>query len=157
MNPHIVQQPNRISDETLQLFRQVLEDDLKAYATKISNEQNIDINALFELIPVVLSEPIMNKINTKYRDTSILHYKKELNKFSLSDLKEIAKSNELKISGSRLDLIDRISEKLDLKDYSQEELDKAKSFKSKPIKNRKKGSPIKDLDSTPNHYISDSD
>jgi hypothetical protein len=152
-----IQPANKISEETLLLFRKVLEDDLKSYAIKISNEQNIDINALLELIPIILSEPIIDKINLGYRDTSKMRYKKELNLYSLTDLKEIAKTNELKISGNRADLLERISEKLGLVEYSNEELDKAKSFKSMPLKQKKKPSPEKNRDSTLSHYISDSD
>jgi hypothetical protein len=152
-----IQQPNKISTETLQLFKKVLEDDLKTYAIKISNEQNININELLELIPVVLSQSIMDKINTRYRDTSGMRYKKELNRFTLIDLKEIAKENNIKTSGNRNELIDCISEKLGLVEHTNAELEKAKSYKSKPIKNKKKISPEKSLDSTPSHYISDSD
>ena len=149
--------PNKISTETLQLFKKVLEDDLKTYATKISNEQNININELLELIPDILSKPIMDKINIRYLDTSSMRYKKELNRFSLIDLKEIAKNNNVKSSGNRNELINNISDKLCLTDHTIEELEKAKSFKSKPIKIKKKNSPEKNLDSTPTHYISDSD
>ena len=133
-----LQSPNKISDETLQLFKQVLEDDLQKYAKKISIEQNININVLLELIPSVLSEQVLYRINQKYRDTSYLNYKKELNKYSLNDLKEIAKDNNIKITGTRIELIERISEKLQLKEYSSEELEKAKSFKNKPLCSRKK-------------------
>jgi hypothetical protein len=152
-----IQPPNKISDETLQLFKKILEDDLKRYAIKISNEQNIDINALLELIPIILDEPIIDKINLGYRDTSKMRYKRELNRFSLSDLKEIARTNELKISGNRTDLLERISQKIGLVEYSNEELDKAKSFKSMPLKQKRKASPEKSLESNPSHYISDSD
>ena len=149
--------PNKLSTETLELFKKVLEDDLKTYATKISNEQNININELLELIPDILSKPIMDKINIRYLDTSSMSYKKELNRFSLIDLKEIAKNNNVKTSGNRTELINNISDKLCLTDHTIEELEKAKSFKSKPLKNKKKNSPEKNLDSTPAHYISDSD
>jgi hypothetical protein len=152
-----IEQPNKISTETLQLFRKVLEDDLKTYAIKISNEQNININELLEFIPGILSKPVLDKINARYHDTSGMKYKKELNRFSLNDLKEIAKKNNVKITGTRNDLINNISEKIGLTDHTHEELEIAKSFKSKPIKNKKKLSPEKSLDTTPSHYISDSD
>ena len=152
-----IQPPNKISDETILLFKQVLEDDLQKYAKKISIEQNININVLLELIPSVLSEPVLDRINQKYRDTSYLNYKKELNKYSLNDLKEIAKDNSIKITGTRIELMERISEKLQLKEYSSEELEKAKSFKSKPLCSRKKKTVSNSLESESNHYISDSD
>jgi hypothetical protein len=152
-----IEQPNKISIETLQLFRKVLEDDLKTYAIKISNEQNINVNELLEFIPGILSKPVLDKINTRYRDTSGMKYKKELNRFSLNDLKEIARENNVKITGTRTDLINNISEKIGLVDHTDQELEKAKSYKSKPLKNKKKLSPDKTLDATPSHYISDSD
>jgi len=152
-----IQTPNKISSELLQLFKKVLEDDLKTYATKISNEQNININELFDLIPGILSKPIIDKINLKYLDTSAMTYKKELNRFSLLDLKEIAKINNIKTSGNRNDLINNISSKIGLNEHTIEELEKMKSFKSKPIKTKKKNSPEKNQDSTLAHYISDSD
>jgi len=152
-----IQSANKISTETLQLFKKVLEDDLKTYANKISIEQNININELLELIPGILSKPIMDKINLRYLDTSNMKYKKELHRFSVLDLKEIAKTNNVKTSGNRNDLINNISEKIGLIDHTIEELEQSKSFKSKPIKIKKKNSPDKNLDSTPSHYISDSD
>ena len=152
-----VQPPNKISDETLQLFKEVLDEDLKKYAKKISIEQNININVLLELIPNVLSEPMVDKINQKYRDTSHLNYKKELNKYSLTDLKEIAKDNNTTTTGTRSELMERLSLKLQLRDYSNEELEKSKSFKSKPLCSRKKKTNSNTIESESNHYISDSD
>ena len=46
-----IQPANKISEETLLLFRKVLEDDLKSYAIKISNEQNIDIKNIPNPMP----------------------------------------------------------------------------------------------------------
>lgn len=151
--------PNKIADETLLLFKQVIEDDLRKYAQEIVLEQpNVRLNDLLDLIPQVLETPIMDKINSKYRDTSGMKYKKELNKFSLGDLKEIAKAHDLKISGTRSELMTRISEKISLRDYTVEDISLAKSYQSKSGGSIPKKKKIKDEKSiTPTNYISDSD
>ena len=114
---HQLGAPNKISDDTLLLFKQVIEDDLRKFAQEIVYENpNLRINDLIELIPQVLDTPIIDKINSKYRDTSLMKYKKELNKFSLIDLKEIARSNDLKITGTRSELMSRIFENFSLLD-----------------------------------------
>jgi hypothetical protein len=101
---------------------------------------------------------MLDKINCKYRDVSDLKYKKELNKFALNDLKEIASANCLTTSGTRTELMHRISEKLCLREYTNDELSKAKSFQSSSsiIKKKKKNEKISKNDPNPN-YISDSD
>ena len=154
--------PNKISDDTLLLFKQVIEDDLRKFAQEIVYENpSMRINDLIGLIPQVLDTPIIDKINSKYRDTSLMKYKKELNKFSLIDLKEIARSNDLKMSGTRSELMARISEKIELRDYTVEDLNLAKSFMSActtmgEIKPTKKKSKEKSVSMSAN-YISDSD
>ncbi len=154
---HQLGAPNKISDDTLLLFKQVIEDDLRKFAQEIVYENpNLRINDLIGLIPQVLDTPIIDKINSKYRDTSLMKFKKELNKFSLIDLKEIARSNDLKITGTRSELMSRISEKFSLRDYTVEDLNLAKSFmsdESKPKKKKSKEKPAKIL----TNYISDSD
>lgn len=153
--------PNKISDDTLLLFKQVIEDDLRKFAQEIVYENpSMRINDLIGLIPQVLDTPIIDKINSKYRDTSLMKYKKELNKFSLMDLKEIARLNDLKMSGTRSELMSRISEKIELRDYTVADLNSAKSFMSASttgeIKPKKKKSKEKSVSNSTN-YISDSD
>jgi hypothetical protein len=154
--------PNKISDDTLLLFKQVIEDDLRKFAQEIVYENpSMRINDLIGLIPQVLETPLIEKINSKYRDTSLMKYKKELNKFSLMDLKEIARSNDLKMSGTRSELMARISEKFELRDYTVEDLNLAKSFigsaSASHTKPKNKKSKEKSVVSTPANYISDSD
>lgn len=151
------QSPNKISDETLELFKTVLENDLRNYGIQLAREKGLDENSVLSLIPGILEIPILQKINERYLDTSNMKYRKELNKYSVADLKEICRQKELKITGNREELIERISENIGLRDPSNEELEKSKSFKSKPLKMRKKTRGNVDLDETPNHYVSDSD
>jgi hypothetical protein len=159
---HQLGPPNKISDDALLLFKQVIEDDLRKFAQEIVYENpSMRINDLIGLIPQVLDTPIIDKINSKYRDTSLMKYKKELNKFSLMDLKEIARSNDLKISGTRNELMARISEKIELRDYTVADLNSAKSFMSSTtmgeIKPKKKKSKEKSVSISAANYISDSD
>jgi len=151
--------PNKIADETLLLFKQVIEDDLRKYAQEIVLEQpNVRLSDLLDLIPQVLDTPIMDKINSKYRDTSLMKYKKELNKFSLVDLKAIAKTHDLNVSGTRSELMTRISEKISLRDYTAEDIHLAKSFQSKSgVPKKKKTKDEKEKSITSTNYISDSD
>ncbi len=153
--------PNKISDDTLLLFKQVIEDDLRKFAQEIVYENpSMRINDLIGLIPQVLETPLIDKINSKYRDTSLMKYKKELNKFSLIDLKEIARTNDLKISGTRAELMERISEKFALRDYTVEDLNLAKSFigsASASHKPKNKKSKEKSVSTISTNYISDSD
>ena len=151
------QSPNKISDDTLELFKTVLENDLRNYGIQLAREKGLDENSVLSLIPGILEIPILQKINERYLDTSNMKYRKELNKYSVADLKEICRQKELKITGNREELIERISENIGLRDPSNEELEKSKSFKSKPLKMRKKTRGNVDLDETPNHYVSDSD
>ena len=151
--------PNKISDDILLLFKQVIEDDLRKFAQEIVFDQpNIRLSDLLELIPQVLDTPIIDKINSKYLDTNHMKYKKELNKFSLHDLKEIAKTKNLTISGTKVELMTRIAEKLSLRDYTMEDLTAAKSYQTKmslggvfPKKKKSKEKPVS------TNYISDSD
>ena len=160
---HQLGPPNKISDDTLLLFKQVIEDDLRKFAQEIVYENpSMRINDLIGLIPQVLDTPVIDKINSKYRDTSLMKYKKELNKFSLMDLKEIARSNDLKMSGTRNELMARISEKIELRDYTVADLNSAKSFMSASttmgeIKPKKKKSKEKSVSISAANYISDSD
>jgi hypothetical protein len=155
---HQLGPPNKISDDALLLFKQVIEDDLRKFAQEIVYENpSMRINDLIGLIPQVLDTPIIDKINSKYRDTSLMKYKKELNKFSLMDLKEIARSNDLKMSGTRNELMARISEKIELRDYTVADLNSAKSFMSNEIKPKKKKSKEKSVSISAANYISDSD
>jgi len=151
--------PNKISDETMLLFKQVIEDDLRKFAQEIVYENpTMRINDLIALIPQVLETPLIDKINSKYRDTSLMKYKKELNKFSLMDLKEIARSNNLKISGTRNELMARISEKIELRDYTVADLQLAKSFMNASITvDKMKPKNKKSKEQATTNYISDSD
>jgi len=151
--------PNKISDETMLLFKQVIEDDLRKFAQEIVYENpTMRINDLIALIPQVLETPLIDKINSKYRDTSLMKYKKELNKFSLMDLKEIARSNNLKMSGTRNELMARISEKIELRDYTVADLQLAKSFmNASTTVDKMKPKNKKSKEQATTNYISDSD
>ena len=153
----ITQAPNKISDETLLLFKKVLENDIKTYGIQLARERGIDETAVLELIPNILEMPILDKINAQYLDTTNMKFVKELNKFNVADLKEICRQKELKTTGNREELIVRIADHLGLREPTTAELDKSKSFKSKPLKNRKKVRGNVDLGETPNHYVSDSE
>ena len=152
--------PNKISDETLDLFKKVLENDLRVYGQQLAKERGLDEKVVFDLIPGILATPISDKINNEYLDTKQFKYSKELNRYNCTDLKEICRRNDLKGTGTRDELIQRISAHLGLAEHSNEDLEKSKSFKSKPLKSRKKvrgNVSGLSIDATPNHYVSDSD
>ena len=132
----------RFAPETLDLFRNVLEADLTNYANQISRERSIPLDDILKLIPRVLETPLVDKLGDQYRDTSRIVYKKDLDKFTIPDLKEIAKKNSVKTSGTKQELVDRIADHLELKDISQDDIKKSKSFISKQSNPRKKKSPV---------------
>jgi len=145
-----------IPPETLELFKKIVENDLISYANEISKTQNISLDNILPIIPKIMEKPMLTKISDKYRDTSSLTFKKELNRYTVHDLKVIASKNQLTISGNKSELIDKISIKIGLKDITDTELKKSKSYISLD-KNRqnikKKKSPI----NISNNIIEDSD
>lgn len=154
---NLVQAPNKVSNETLELFRKVIYDDLYKLAEKVALERAVSIDELKPLIDRVLEQPIQDKLDKRFRDLSGMRYRKDLNRFTLLDLREISREKGLKTSGSREELIDRIASHIGLRDFSEEQLLEAKSFQSKPLKSRKKLKGNLDLSETPNHYVSDSE
>jgi len=129
--------------ETLELFKKVVESDLLEYAKKISIDRNIPIDQITPYINKILEKPIADKLNLEYRNINRIIYKKDLDRFTLLDLSEIAKSQSLKSSGNKLELVNRITKHLNLKDITDDELKRSKSFTSKPLKIKKKESPTK--------------
>ena len=124
----------------VELFKKVIEDDLKALAIKISRERDIPIDALLPYISIILKTPMIERIHEKHLDISNIKYKTELQRYTLKDLREIAKNNHITISGTRAELIERISEKCGIRDFTLDEISSAKSFigniatKSRPRK-----------------------
>lgn len=149
--------PNKISNDTLDLFRQVLVKDLTKFAEELCKERSINIDELKPLIDKVLETSIQEKIDKSYLATDNLQFKKELNRYNSANLREICRINGLKISGSRSDLIDRIAEHLSLKDFNQIEEDQSKSFKNRAPKTVKRIQGNTNLVVVPNHFVSDSD
>lgn len=126
-----------LPNETLELFRKILENELKIYANEIHKTHNIPLENILSLIPKIMDEPMIEKISNKYRDTSKLEYKQELNKYTLYDLKHIASVNCVPVSGTKSQLVDKISVKIGLKEFSNTEISESKSFISKSIKRKK--------------------
>ena len=124
----------------VELFKKVIEDDLKAFAIKISSERDIPIDTLLPYISIILKTPMIERIHEKHLDISYIKYKTQLQRYTLKDLREIAKNNHIPISGTRVELIERISDKCGIRDFTSDEILKAKSFigntatKSRPRK-----------------------
>lgn len=112
----------------VELFKKVIEDDLKALAIKISRERDIPIDTLLPYISTILKTPMIERIHEKHLDISNIKYKKELQRYTLKDLREISKNNNIVISGTRAELIERISEKCGIRDFTSDEISNAKSF-----------------------------
>ena len=125
----------------VELFKKVIEDDLKSLAIKISRERDIPIDTLLPYISTILKTPMIERIHEKHLDISNIKYKKELQRYTLKDLREIAKNNHIVISGTRAELIERISEKCGIRDFTYDEISNAKSFigntcKSRPLRKK---------------------
>jgi len=129
-----------LPNEVLDLFKKTLENELTKYANEIHKSHNIPLDGILSLIPNIMNEPLIDKISNKYRDTSKLQYKQELNKYTIYDLKQIASINSVPTAGTKSQLVEKISVKIGLKDFTNKELNQCKSFISKSIK-RKKISP----------------
>jgi len=149
--------PNKVSPDTLELFANVLRGDLTIFAQTVAEERGISLDDIMPLIDRVLAKPIEDKINETYLSTETIQFKKELNRFNSLNLREICRKNSLKITGSREEMINRISEHLNLKEFTQQEESCAKSFRSRSLKNRKKVRANVNLAETPTHFVSDSD
>jgi hypothetical protein len=148
--------PKRVSDETLMLFKKVIESELKQFAEKISKTNDICLEDILKFIPEVLEMPIEDKILNQYRDISNIKYKSELERFSLEDLREINKLLNLNSLGNRNQLIDRISIYKNLSNITEEELLKSKSYISKSRKTSRKKK-VKSSDDEMSNIVSDSD
>jgi hypothetical protein len=148
--------PKRVPDETLILFKKVIESELKLFAEKISKTNDICLEDILKFIPEVLETPIEDKIIEQYRDISKFKYKSELDRFSLEDLRQISKLLNLSILGNRMELINRIAIYKNLSNITEDELLKSKSYISKTKKkvSRKK---TKSSDDEGSNIVSDSD
>lgn len=145
-----------IPPETLDLFKKIVENDLISYANEISKIHNISLDNILPIIPKIMEQPMLSKITDTYRDTSSLIFKKDLNRFTIHDLKVIASKNQLTVSGNKSELIDKISIKIGLRDITDTELKNSKSYISLEKNrsyNKKKKSPI----NISNNIIEDSD
>ena len=142
------------SGDQLALFRQIIEKDLTDYAKVLSNTHNLPLEDIVAVIPKIMEKPVHTKILSSFHDTTGMVYRSELNKYTLADLREICKHHNLKISGKRSELVDRIAASINLKEHSQEDIAQNKSFISKPFKQHKRKSATK---KKPSNIISDSD
>jgi hypothetical protein len=138
----------------LELFKKVIEDDLKSLAIKISRERDIPIDTLLPYISIILKTPMIERIHEKHLDISSIKYKTELQRYTLKDLREITKKNNLYVSGTRAELIERISEKFGIRDFTPDEISKAKSFIGNTGKSRPRK---KTIDTVVSNLIDDSD
>jgi hypothetical protein len=145
-----------IPPETLELFKKIVENDLISYANEISKTQNISLDNILPIIPKIMEQPMLSKISDKYRDTSSLIFKKDLNRFTINDLKVIASKNQLAISGNKSELIDKISLKIGLRDITDTELKNSKSYISLD-KNKQHIKKKKSPSNISNNFIEDSD
>jgi hypothetical protein len=150
-------QPNQainFTGDQLTLFRQIIERDLTEYAKVLSDTHKLPLEDIVAVIPKIMEKPVHTKILSSFHDTTGMIYRSELNKYTLADLREICKHHNLKISGKRSELVDRISASINLKEHSQEDIAMNKSFVSKPFKQHKRKSATK---KKPTHIINDSD
>ena len=127
--------PKRVPDETLILFKKVIESELKLFAEKISKNNDICLEDILKFIPEVLETPIEDKIIDQYRDISKFKYKSELDRFTLDDLREISKLLNLSLIGNRTELINRIAIYKNLSNITEDELLKSKSYISIALNN----------------------
>jgi hypothetical protein len=148
--------PKKVSDETLVIFKKVIESELKQFAEKISKSNDICLEDILKFIPEVLDTPIEDKIIEQYRDISKFKYKSELDRFSLEDLREINKLLNLNSMGNRSQLIERIAIYKNLSNITEEELLKSKSYISK-TKKRVSKKKKKSSDDEVSNIVSDSD
>ena len=146
----------KVSDETIILFKKVIESELKQFAEKISKTNDICLEDILKFIPEVLDTPIEDKIIEQYRDISKFKYKSELDRFSLEDLREINKLLNLNSMGNRFQLIERIAIYKNLSNITEEELLKSKSYISK-TKKRVSKKKKKSSDDEGSNIVSDSD
>lgn len=147
----------RVPDETLLLFKKVIETELKQFAERISKMNNdICLEDILKFIPEVLETPIEEKIIEQYRDISRFKYKSELDRFSIDDLREINRSLNLSCVGNKIELIERIAVDKNLLNITDEEILKSKSYISK-TKKRTSKKKTKSSDEEDINQVSDSD
>jgi len=125
---HNIEIITNMNTPIVELFKKIIEDDLKTLAIKISRERDIPIDSLLPYISIILKTPMIERIHEKHLDISNIKYKTELQRYTLKDLREIAKNNDIPISGTRVELIERISEKCGMRDFTPDEISKVKSF-----------------------------
>ena len=145
----------KLPEDTIDIFRKILENDLIAYATEISRTHNILLEDILPLIPNIMCQPMQSKIQEKYRDTSNLEYRRDLNRFTIQDLKFIATKNQLTTSGNKSELIEKISIKIGLRDITLADIKMSKSFISTNIKKKKPNKSSNEV--IINNIIDDSD
>ena len=146
-----------LPSETIDMFNKIVENDLITYANEISKTMNISIDAILPLISKVMAQPMVSKISEKYRDTGGFEYKKDLNRFTIQDLKYIAAKNQLTTSGNKSELIEKISIKIGLRDITVNDLKKSKSFISSSIGSKNKKNSKSEAEVIVNNIIEDSD
>jgi hypothetical protein len=145
----------KLPEDTIDIFRKILENDLIAYATEISKTHNILLEDILPLISNIMGQPMQSKIQEKYRDTSNLEYRRDLNRFTIQDLKFIATKNQLTTSGNKSELIEKISIKIGLRDITLADIKMSKSFISTNIKKKKPNKSSNEV--IINNIIDDSD
>ena len=143
-----------LDSNVLTLFKKVIEEDLKTLAIRISREREIPLDTITPYIDIILNIPMIDRIRDKYLDMSSIKYKNELQRYALQDLREIAAHHSVSVSGTRRILIDNICEKCGIRDFTQEEILKSKSYISIKTKTSHKKSSDQKIDT---HLVDDSD
>lgn len=121
----------KIPYEVVKTFAKVINNDLKILADKIANDYGLNKEDLYKLIPDNLTHiEIKTKLDTEFLDVQKITSKNELNKYSLSDLKQICKNNKLQITGNKEILINRIWELCEKDIEIMIDFNKYKSYKT---------------------------
>ena len=141
--------------DIVELFKKIIEDDLKTLVIKISRERDIPIDTLLPYISIILKTPMIERIHEKHLDISNIKYKTELQRYTVKDLREIAKNNDVVVSGTRAELIERISCKCGIRDFTHDAISNAKSFIGNTCKSRPQRK--KTVDTIVSNLVEDSD
>jgi len=104
------------NDETVALFRRVIETDLREYAHVVAKELGVDVGRVLGCIPTVLQANVEQKMRDAFYDPVRLKYRCELRRFSVSDLREVCKRCGVRGVGTRVEIETRLCDTLKLRD-----------------------------------------